>query len=133
MSKSKTLKKDLYYTKDHEWIDFQGTVAYIGVCHLKLAGIKQIQKIVFAKDVGIIKQGEVAVTIMCNDCKIPIYMPADGRIIRFNDALLLANQNIILEQPEHDGWVAFIGLTQPYERKGLMQPAQYKLFTKRKF
>jgi SAM-dependent methyltransferase len=37
-----------------------------------------------------------------------------------------------LEQPEHDGWVAFIGLTQPYERKGLMQPELYKLFTKGK-
>lgn|SRR5688572_23797923 len=131
MSKSKTVKKDLYYTKDHEWIDFQGTVAYIGVCHLKLAGIKQIQKIVFT-DEGIKKQGEVVATVMYNDYQILIHMPADGKIIRLNDALMV-NQHIILEQPEHDGWIAFIGLTQPYERKGLMQPEQYKLFTKRKF
>lgn len=129
----KSVKKDLYYTKDHEWVDFQGSVAYFGVCRLKLAGIKQIQRIVFAKDIGFKKQGEVIVTIMCNDYQIPVHMPVDGKIIKLNDALLLVNQNILLEQPEHDGWVAFIGLTQPYERKGLMQPEQYKLFTKRKF
>lgn len=25
----KSTAKDLYYTKEHEWIDFQGSVAYI--------------------------------------------------------------------------------------------------------
>jgi glycine cleavage system H lipoate-binding protein len=36
-------RKDLYYTRDYEWIDFQESVAYIGICSFKLAGIKKIE------------------------------------------------------------------------------------------
>ena len=38
---------DLYYTKDHEWISFQGAVAYTGVCTFKLIGFKEIQQVDF--------------------------------------------------------------------------------------
>jgi hypothetical protein len=49
-----------------------------------------------------------------------------------NDERLLADRRILLDQPENDGWMALIGLSEPYERKGLMQLEQYKLFTRRK-
>lgn len=133
MSRSKTVKKDLYYTNEHEWIDFQGTVAYIGVSLFKVAKIKGIEKIVFPKDTGFKKQGDIVATIHFNDGQISVHMPVAGKIIRLNDALLLVNQHILLEQPENDGWIAFIGLAQPYERKGLIKPDQYKLLTKRKY
>ena len=47
MNMEKSTRKDQYYTKDYEWIDFQGTVAYIGICKFKLIGFKQIQEIRF--------------------------------------------------------------------------------------
>ena len=47
MKASKSVRKELYYTKDDEWIDFHGSVAYVGVCNAKLAGVKQIKKITF--------------------------------------------------------------------------------------
>lgn len=28
----------MYYTRDHEWIDFQGSGAYVGVSNFKLSG-----------------------------------------------------------------------------------------------
>jgi glycine cleavage system H lipoate-binding protein len=47
--------------------------------------------------------------------------------------LPLVDQNIMQKQPENDVWLALIGLAKPYDRKGLMQSDQYKLFTKRRF
>jgi glycine cleavage system H protein len=132
MSKSKTVMRDLYFTIDHEWIDFQGTVAYIGVSNFKLSGLKHIKKIAFSKSPGIKKKGDVLAIIHCKNCKVPVYMPADGRILSLNDNQPLSDLNIIQMQPENDGWLAFIGLTQPYERKGLMQLEQYKHFTKKR-
>ena len=124
--------RDLYFTNDHEWIDFQGSVAYIGVCNYKLSGLKQIGKIVFSKNLGIRKKGDVLAIIHCSDSKIPVHMPVDGKIMSLNDKQILADRNVYLQQPENDNWLAFIGLSQPYERKGLMQLEQYKHLTKKR-
>jgi len=119
MSKSKTVRRALYYTLDHEWIDFQGAVAYY--------------KIVFAETPGFKKQGDTMATIQNASYQIPVHMPVDGKIIGINEALLSENQNLLAEEPENNGWVALIVPSQPYERKGLIQPEQYKLLMKRKF
>ena len=132
MGNSKPVMRDLYYTLNHEWIDFQGTVAYIGVCNFRLLGIKQIKKIVFSKKSGFKNQAEAIAFIHGKDCKVPVHMPVDGKIISLNDGKPLIDQNTLQMQPENNGWLALIGLKKPYERKGLMQFEQYRLFTKRR-
>ena len=133
MSTLRTSKRDLYYTNDHEWIDFQGSVAYIGICCFKLKGIKSIEHIVITENNGLKKQGDVVATIQYDDYNIPIHMPVDGKVVSINEALLPEGNSLLLEQPENVGWVALIVPSSPYERKGLMQPEQYKVFVKRKF
>jgi len=49
MNTDKAAKKDLYYTNDHEWIDFQGTIAYTGICLFKLLGFKEIPLVLKSK------------------------------------------------------------------------------------
>jgi glycine cleavage system H protein len=132
MNNSKPVMRDLYYTRDHGWIDFQGSVAYIGICNSRLSEIKKVNKIVFSKKTGILNQGEVLAIIHGRNCRIPVHMPVDGKILNLNDGHPLIDQNILQMQPENDEWLAFIGLTKPYERKGLMQFEQYRLFTKKK-
>lgn len=133
MSKSKFVKRDLYYTDDHEWIDYQGSVAYVGICEFKLKGIKQVHQMLFPEMQGVMKKGEVIATIHYEDYKISIHMPVDGKIVSINEALLPEGNNLLLTQPENNGWVALIVPSQPYERKGLLQPEQYRILTKRKF
>ena len=53
MNMEKRLEKDRYFTNDHEWIDFQGNVAYTGICGFKLIGIKEIHQIVFNEPLGL--------------------------------------------------------------------------------
>lgn len=56
MKSSQSARKDLYYTKNDEWIDFHGSVAYAGICSIKLARFKQVQKIAFSKSSGFKKK-----------------------------------------------------------------------------
>jgi len=49
MNTDKAAKRDLYYTNDHEWIDFQGTIAYTGICLFKLLGFKEIPLVLKSK------------------------------------------------------------------------------------
>src|ERR1035437_9839572 len=105
MNRPKAVLRDLYYTNDHEWIDFQGSEAFIGICNFKLSGIKQIQQIVFTERSDLIKQGDVVAIILCDDYQIPVHMPIDGKIIHINEMLLTSDKDILLQQPENYGWI----------------------------
>jgi glycine cleavage system H protein len=121
-------KRDLYYTNDYEWIDFLGSVAYIGVCSFKLAGIKNIEKIEFSDENNLKKSGELVASIIYDDYKIDVHMPVSGKVISINDAILSGNANIILKEPETAGFIALIIPTSPYEREGLIIPEKYRMF-----
>jgi glycine cleavage system H protein len=127
MNMEQPAKKDLYYTNDHEWIDFQGTIAYTGVCGFKLLGFKEVQQIIFNEPSGFKRKGEVIATIRYRDYQIESHMPVDGKILEVNDSLSNGNGNILIAQPENSGWIAKIIPAQPYERKDLLMPKDYHL------
>lgn len=125
-------KKDLYYTKDHEWINFQESIAYIGVCSFKLKGIKQVEKIIFTEEIGFKKQGDRVAVIHYDDYRIPVGMPVDGKIINLNQWLVNGQLQVLLQDTENTSWIALIVPNQPYERKNLLPHAQYNSLLKRK-
>lgn len=133
MDTSKARKKDLYYTNDHEWIDFQGSVAYVGICGFKLKGIVQVEELSFANAEGLKKKGEVIATLLYDDYEVAVQMPVDGKVISLNDALMAGNRELLLQQPENNGWIALVVPDKPYERNGLMVREQYEHYIKRRY
>ena len=124
---SKVFRKDLYFTNDHEWIDFQGSVAYIGICSFKLKGIKSIEKIDFVEAGGLLKANEVIGSIYYGEYKINIHIPVTGKIVSFNEALSTGNKDLLLAQPENAGWFAIIVPALPYDKTGLLLLEEYRL------
>jgi len=133
MKLSQSTRKDLYYTKDDEWIDFHGSVAYAGICSLKLAGFKQIQKITFSKSSLFRKKGEVIATIKYKDFKISAHMPVDGKVLEVNEKLVSGNPNILIDCAESSGWIILIAPLMPHERTDLLLPKQYQMNGKGKY
>jgi glycine cleavage system H protein len=124
----------MYYTEDHEWIDFQGSVAYVGVCDFKLIGFKEIHKVVFSDMEGFKRKGDLIATITYNDYEITVNMPVDGRIVRVNEELLANNYSRFLKNAQNSAyWIVLIGPGQPYERTGLLLPEQYRKNGKSKY
>jgi glycine cleavage system H protein len=130
MQKKKNSRRDIYYTNGHDWIDFQGSIAYIGAGMAKLKKIPEVLQLEVVDNAGVARRGEVVMRIECEGATIPVHMPVDGKIISINEILLEGNYKLLVEQPENKGWVALIVPTKPYERTGLMQPEQYKHFMK---
>ncbi len=133
MNKQLPTRKDHYYTKDHEWIDFQGTVAYTGICQFKLTGFKQIQEINFNAAGGFKRQGEVIATVKYNDYIIEAHMPVDGKVLQVNEKLVSGNLNILLDCSESTAWIALIVPSLPHERKDLLLPKHYQMNGKSKY
>ena len=120
-------ERELYYTNNHEWIDFHGLVAYIGVCKFKLTGFYQIHKFLFKPIVGLYKQGDVIGCLSYNDYTIDVQMPVDGSIELINEALLPGDNSIVVEQPESKGWIAEIFPSSPYNHNGLLDYEDYRM------
>jgi len=133
MNTDKTAKKDLYYTNDHEWIDFQGTIAYTGICLFKLLGFKEIHQVKFLETSGFKKQGEVIAIITYNDYQVAAHMPVDGKILEVNESFISGNSNLLLQNAENAGWIALIVPSKPYKRRELLLPKQYQLNSKSKY
>ena len=125
MNTGKNAKQELYYTNDHEWIDFQGSVAYVGICAFKLKGIRQVDQLIFAPNEGLIEQGAILATIGYDDYQVAVHMPVNGKVISINEALLAGDRELLLQHPEGNGWVALIVPGQLQERVGLVPAEQY--------
>lgn len=115
----------LYYTEGHEWIQFQDSVALVGITNFKLLGFKDIDDIVFAAGQGVVRQGELIATIRYHDYEIEARMPVDGTLVECNTLLRHGQMNILLSQPEGAGWLARIMPSQPHARLGLLAANQY--------
>lgn len=126
MQAGKTDNKDLYYTNDHEWIDFHGSVAYVGVCGFKLSGFKEIHQIHFNQPSGFKKKGDIIASVMYMDYQIEAHMPVDGLVIQINETLLSGDRNALLQNPENNGWIALIVPSLPCETNDLLLPTQYQ-------
>src|SRR5258708_20968686 len=113
-------KSDLHYTTKHVWIDFHTIEAFVGISNFRLAGVKQIKKIDLVRVYGFKKRGDVLANIQFDRRRVQVQMPVDGNIICINDTNLLINQNLLLSNPETQGWLLKILISQPCHRKGLI-------------
>ena len=133
MEIEKSATKDLYYTKEHEWIDFRGSLAYVGISSFKLIGFKEIQQVIFNDPTGFKHEGDLIATIKYKDYQVEVAMPVDGKLVKVNTDLIYGDENLLLNHAETNGWVALIAPSQPFERKDLLLPEQYQMNGKSKY
>ncbi len=130
--KSSPFPKDtLYYTKDHEWIQFQLTVACAGICAVKLAGFSEVHEIIFHELAGDKKKGDTIAIIRYNNDEAYMHMPVDGKILQINDALVSGDIQLLLKAPETKGWIAEIIPSITAQKNELLTSFEYQ-FTRKK-
>lgn len=125
MNMSTISRPRIHFTKDHEWIDFNGTVGFIGLSAFKLAGIKKIDNVKWFNNKGSIEKGTLIANLYSGDEIIPVNAPVKckflGPNIRLNN-----NLDLILESPQDRGWIFFITPSKFQDREGLLQPEDYQ-------
>lgn len=125
MNSTGEVARDVYYTHDHEWVRFQGSVAYMGISAFKLTGFREIHQIHFNHSSGFQQKGELLATVHYRDYQVEVHMPVDGKVIDINTNLVSGDKEILLHEPETNGWVARILPAKPGERADLLRPEQY--------
>lgn len=95
------------FTDNHEWIDINGTVGFVGLSAHRLKGIKNIVNVKWYNPKGIIDKGSIIAEVHTADQIIPIHAPVSCKYLGRNQKLS-GNLNLILESPQDNGWIFFV-------------------------
>ncbi len=120
-----TIKENLKYTKDHEWVRVDGDVAYIGVSDFAQ---HELGDVVFVEcnTVGeTLAKEETFGIIEAVKTVSDTFMPISGEVLEFNDALE-TNPELINNDPYGEGWIVKIAPSNLAELNDLLDATAYK-------
>jgi len=119
------IPENLYYTKDHEWIQVNGNEGVVGVTDFAQ---HQLGDIVFIEvnTVGeILLAGDAFGTIEAVKTVSDVFMPVGGEVLEFNDNLS-SKPELVNSDPYTEGWIAKIHILNIDQLASLLTTSQYK-------
>lgn len=118
---------ELRFSKDHEWVRFDGDVATVGISdHAQTA----LGDVVFVElpEVGrVVSAGEACAVVESVKAASDIYAPLAGKIVEVN-AALTDNPGLVNAEPTGEGWFFRIEPANPAEAEALMDETAYAAF-----
>ena len=116
---------NLRYTKDHEWIKLDGTVATIGItdyAQRELGDIVYVEVETIGKP---LKAGEVFGTVEAVKTVSDLFLPVDGTITELNAALANSPESVNSD-PYGEGWMVKMTVNNPSDVEALMDATAYE-------
>ncbi|HXI00313.1 MAG TPA: glycine cleavage system protein GcvH [Sphingobacteriaceae bacterium] len=115
---------ELKYTKDHEWIRFEGSHAYIGITDFaqrELGDIVYVDINTLGKEV---EPDAVFGTVEAVKTVSDLFMPIAGKIIELNRKLD-ANPELVNQDPYGDGWMVKVEVADTSQAESLLSAEDY--------
>ena len=119
------VRKDLKYTKEHEWIKIKGDIAVVGITDHAQAELTDIVFVELPEVGKEVKKGEELCVVESVKSVSEIYAPLSGRIVKVNSKLD-DSPEIINESPYDDGWLVELEITDKSEVNSLIDAETYK-------
>jgi len=119
----------LFYTKEHEWADFNDSQVIIGITDYAQS---QLGDIIFLELPNIgeeIVAGDVFGEIEAVKTVSELFAPITGKIIEINESLD-SNPELVNSSPYDDGWLIKVSPTKPEEKDELMNFLSYEEITR---
>ena len=119
--------EDLKYSKEHEWVLVEGSVATVGITDYAQ---DQLGDIVFVELPGIgdkVSKEDAFGVVESVKAVSDVYAPVSGKVLEVNDDLP-ENPEMLNEDPYGDGWMIKIEMNDLDELQDLMTAAEYEDF-----
>lgn len=116
---------DLLYTKDHEWIRFDGKEAFIGITEFAQKELGDIVYLDITTLNDTIKSNTVFGTIEAVKTVSDLFMPLTAKVIEVN-SLLEKNPEFINKDPYVKGWLIKVGEIDLSDKERLLSAEAYK-------
>lgn len=116
-----------YFTKDHEWIAVEGSEATVGITDYAQGQLGDITFVELPAEGGDVGKGDSASVVDSVKAASDVYAPVSGTVTVVN-AALEEQPELVNSDPEGEGWLWKMTLSDPSELDGLMDDASYQAF-----
>lgn len=123
------IPKDLFYTKEHEWLRIEGSKGTIGITHFAQEQLGDVVFVELPKEGGDLELENTFGVVESVKTVSDLYAPANGKVTAVNKALE-ANPELINQEPYGKGWIAEVELSKPDEKGHLLSAGDYEAFLK---
>ncbi len=113
------------YTKEHEWVDLEGTRAKIGITEHAQSKLGDVVFVELPTVGTQLKKGDNLGTVESVKAVSDIYTPLSGKVVEVNTKLESAPETIN-QDPHGEGWLAVIEIADPSEADHLLDAASYE-------
>ena len=116
---------ELKYTKDHEWLKIEDSVAFIGITEFAQSELGDIVFLDLDTVGETLDREEVFGSIEAVKTVSDLFMPVSGEVLEYNK-LLDDNPELINSDPYRDGWIVKINVIDPDELSTLLDADAYQ-------
>ncbi|MCH2176902.1 MAG: glycine cleavage system protein GcvH [Lentisphaeria bacterium] len=119
---------EVYFTKEHEWIEFDGKIATIGLTEHASNELGEITFIELPEVGASLNQGDPIGVVESLKAAHDLYAPAGGSVLEVNEDLE-DTPSQVNEDPQHDGWICKLENVKEEDLETLMTEDAYEDFT----
>ena len=112
------------YTKEHEWVEINRDTATVGITNHAQESLGDIVFIDLPTVGKEVKSNEELCVIESVKAASDIYAPIDGEVIEINNNLN-DDASIVNQDPEKDGWIFKMKISDPSQYNNLMTLEEY--------
>jgi len=119
---------DLKYSREHEWVRIEGTVARVGITDFAQDSLGDVVFVELPPVGAAVSSGVTTGEIESTKSVSEVYAPLTGTVLAVNDALT-ENPELVNSDPYGAGWMLEIECADPAEVEGLLDADAYRALT----
>jgi glycine cleavage system H protein len=117
---------DRKYTKEHEWVQANGTSATVGITDYAQESLGDIVFVELPKVGSELAAGKTFGTVESVKAVSDLYAPASGTVTEVNGDLATSPEKV--NKDAHGSWMLKLTLKNPSDLDGLLSAADYEKF-----
>ena len=117
--------EDLKYTKDHEWIRIDGSVAYIGITDFAQSELGDIVYVDIDCEGETMSKDDVFGSVEAVKTVSDLFMPVDGTVLEINTKLE-DDAELVNTDPYGEGWMVKIEFSDASQLDDLFDVNSYR-------
>ena len=118
---------DTRYTKDHEWVRLDGTVATVGITNHAQEALGDVVFVELPEPGRELAAGEACAVVESVKAASDVYCPLAGRVVEANQALV-DDPALVNREAEEAAWFFRLQTTDAAALDVLMDEAAYEAF-----
>jgi glycine cleavage system H protein len=118
--------KNLYYSKDHEWVKVKGNKAYIGITDFAQHSLGSIVYVELPDVDAELTAGDTFGTVESVKAASDMIIPIDGVVVEVNEAIV--DDPALVNEDAFENWMIVIEMSDKSQLEELLSAEDYEEF-----